>query len=280
MLDVAEFFNYWGVFPGDPMINSAAGGIYPPFNSYPGNLPGSMRIKLVRSTGGKPYEVNVIKYNFRAVELALNNLMDANFKEYASVPASKFLGANGTDILTQDRTTNQPRLDLTNVSNNRVNRIDENGRYPMPNSNFATPSKGRILSPDGTIWIQALKDLGYMGFAVSSTFAVYASVDGWATSAPSVPAASQGFAIDFIEGKSLWYIYRDNDVVAVIDGNNQTGNFVNTPPGDDAVLPAEEAKMLFNQDDDRIEFYCKTTSDASLKGTGYINSTGFHDGEA
>ncbi len=280
MLDIAEFFNYWGSFPGDPMINAAAGGIYPPFNYYPGNLPGSMRIKLYRATGGKPYDVNIIKYNFRAIQLALNNLTDANFKPYAGINPAKFLGSNNTGILTQDRITTTPGLDLTNIKNNRIPRIDETGRYPMPNSDFASPGKGRIISPDGTIWLQSVKDEGYMGFATESTFQVYASVNGWTTVAPSVPAASEGFAFDFIEGKSLWLVYRDNDVVAVIDGNVQTNNFRSAPPGDDAVLPAVQAKMIFNQVDDRIEFYCKTTGDTALKGTGYIDSSGFHDGEA
>jgi hypothetical protein len=242
-----------------------------PFNYYEGALPERRPIRLYRFAGGKVIDWRKLRYNFKAVEHLLNNLGDLNFMDYACIAKTKMSEA----IVSQDEITNQPRADLTNVTYNLIPRLYAQGHLPMPNSSSGT--KDRLISPDGKIRIYAQNTaVSHLAFVVESAVRVYLSTGGWALVAPAVGVATYGFAVQFDEAKSIWNFYRDNVIVGVVDGNRQTSNFVTAEPTTTA--EAAEAYIYFNQTGKRIEFWCKTVDDAAIKGCGYIDETGYHDG--
>lgn len=279
MLDPAEHFRFFGPFDMNEMLFNH--GIYPPLNKYPGNLPGSTRVKYFRSRGGRRYNHARLNHNFDSTEIVLNNMTDANFAEHSNLASSKFIGSNGTGLVTQDEITTMPIPDMTNVTRNRIPRFDENGNLPMPNSDKLETTNGRLVSANSTVWIKVKKDVGQFEFAVGSAAEAWLDQNGWTSSLPAdTSAPTFGFAIVFDDTRSLWLFFKDNDVIGVVDGNVQTSNFKNAQPGDDVVFPTTQAFIDLDQTNSRIEFWCQTENDTAVRGVGFIDSAGTNDGEA
>ncbi len=278
MNNPSTFFSAYGPFAG---IMNGAQGVFPGEDLHNAGIPFDTNVRLSRSIGGRRYNKFELAQNFATIERALNNLRNANLKKFAQIKKTYFKGSNGTGIITQDQTTVQPSADLTNVTYNRIPRIDEDGKYTMPNSSAAQSTLGKVKSEDGTIWYTVAKDSGQIHFAVSSTIEVWLDATGWHVSAPGTSSAAvNGFSIEFDSGKSLWKFYKDTTLLGVINGNVQTDNFRKTAPGDDATAATTEAYIAFDETNNRIGFFCQTEDESAVKGTGYIDSTGYHDGAA
>lgn len=278
MFDPAVYFRFYGPFAIDPTMYGNTS-LLPAENFYPGNLPATGRLVLYKSIGDKRFDFNKTAYNFRQIETRVNNLMDENFLEYAEIASSKFKGTDGTALVTQDEITVQPRADLTNVARNRIPRIDDRGFFPMPNSSAAQTGFGRITNAAGSEYISVEKDDGVFVFFADSAIRAWITAAGWVTIDPGTTTApSTGFAWDFDPDKTIWIFFKDNDKVAFVDGNNQTANFVNTEPGDDATEKTTKAEVVLNSTDNRIEFFTQTESETALKRTGFIDSSGLNNG--
>jgi len=278
MLKVSEYFRYFGPFDYDP-IRALDG--YALSDTYATGIRLDSRVRLHRYRGGKVIDIDNLRRDFATLTQAMNNLTDHSFSFRQPIDPSKFQGVAGDAIVTHDEITVKPRADMTNVTRNRIPILDRLGNLPMPNSDKADTTKGRWINDAGSEWLKVKKDAGQYEFAVNSTAAAWLDVNGWASALPSDTAEpSDGFAIWFDEDRSLWLFYKDNDIIGVVNGNVQTNNFRVSEPGDDSVYAAEEAYVLLNDTDNRIDFFCKTTEDDAIKGVGYIDSSGTNDGEA
>lgn len=277
---VSEFFRFYAPFSENMILNGLEG-LFPQEFIYADGLLNDSRLRLYRSTGGKPYDINKLKYNFRNIESKLNHLTNVNFEDYSALLASSFEGMDGKNIITQDEMTVQPKADMSNILYNRIPRLDYQAYLPMPNADHAENVNGRLLSINGTEWLKISKDRGQFVFAVESTAVIWLDMNGWQAADPgATQAPDEGFAITFDEDRSLWYFWKDSQIIGVVDGNVQASNFRDGVPGDDVVYETVKAYMQFDETDHRIEFFCQTSENSAVRGVGYIDGTGMHDGAA
>jgi hypothetical protein len=83
--------------------------------------------------------------------------------------------------------------------------------------------------------------------------------------------------IGFDQDRSCWLFFIDGVLTGVINGNTQVSNFVTTIPG--TKYNSIGANIHFDSENERILFYSRTTNDTSIRATGYIDETGYHNGE-
>ena len=278
MFKPSDYFNYWGAFTFDPSMYGS-GPLLPAEDEYPGNLDSSARLNLFLSNGLRPYDFNKIRFNLGQMQTRVNRLVDQNFRDYSEIDKSFFKSPfDGTGIVTQDETTNQPVADMTNVTRNRIPRLDNGGFLPMPNSTAAQTGNGRLINPAGTEYISVEKDEGVITFTTGGTIRTWVSSAGWTNVDPgATQAPTLGFAIDFNPDKSIWVLFKDNEPKAYIDGNVITNNFVNVEPADNETASVVQAFVDLDSTKNVIQFSCQTENDSVVRGVGFIDATGTND---
>jgi len=227
-------------------------------------------IRLYRTEGGKPVDPMKVRYNFEIIESSLNHLRNHNFRDYACISPSKLEAT----VLTQDKITTQLRTDLTNVTYNRIPRINRDGYLPFPVATTAKPNVGWINN-GGTSWLFANIEKGKFIFGANTANRIDLDSTGWHTvNGVDDADAAFGYAIVFDVDSSLWLFYKDTTIIGIVDGNGQVNNFITVNPT--TTYEAEEAYIDLTSTS--IEFWCKTVEDTVIKRTGYIDTTGRHDG--
>lgn len=274
----SEFARYWGMPFTESDVFNGEEDLFPSENYYYGNEPIGGKLALRRHVGGEEYDINLLKLNFKRMETHFNHFRNENFKDFGGLSASRFKGMDGKAIMTQDMITTQPEKDMTNILHNRIPRLDANGALPMPAADEADSSAGKIGGLTKTCRFGTAKDKGYFVFRPQGSAACWISRAGWANSYPSDLVAATKFEIVFSEDLSLWIFYIDSHPCGIVDGNVETSNFKNGFPNENDCYATTEAYIDLDETNWRILFNCQTSEDSAIKGVGYIDDAGYHDG--
>jgi hypothetical protein len=116
---------------------------------------------------------------------------------------------------------------------------------------------------------------GRFEFVIENVTRAWLTSAGWSNSEASGSAATT-MEIGFDQDRSCWLFFIDGTLIGVINGNTLGSNFITAIPG--TKHPSIAANIHFDSENEQIKFYSRTTNDTEIRITGYIDSTGYHNG--